>query len=180
MIIVIVNLVPLGIALTDEYRSYKDFPLLAGFEREAELSRWANGRVNLSMVPSPRCQGRYSARITLTTDKYSGVSLQHFPDNWSGRSALAFNVYNPGQPVILHYRVNDFQHYSNNIQSYDDRYNGRTVLDNGWNEIVIPLADIIEGPARRKLDVTKISGFGMFVMEQTERHVLFLDNVRLL
>jgi VanZ family protein len=180
MIIVIVNLVPLGIALTDEYRSYKDFPLLAGFEREAELSRWANGRVNLSMVSSPRYQGRYSARITLTTDKYSGVSLQHFPDNWSGRSALAFNVYNPGQPVILHYRVHDFQHYSNNIQSYDDRYNGRTVLENGWNEIVIPLADIIEGPARRKLDVTKISGFGMFVMEQTERHVLFLDNVRLL
>jgi VanZ family protein len=174
------NLVPVGIALTDEYRAYRDFPLLAGFENKAELSRWADGRVNLSMVSSPRCQGRHSAKITLTTDEYSGVSLQHFPDNWSGRNALAFNVYNPGQPIILHYRVHDFQHNSNKIQTYDDRYNGRTVLDNGWNEIVIPLTDIIEGPAYRKLDVTKISGFGMFVMKQTERQVLFLDNVRLL
>jgi hypothetical protein len=30
------------------------------------------------------------------------------------------------------------------------------------------------------MDVTKIRGFGLFVAQQKERRVLFLDNVRLL
>lgn len=177
--IVVVNLVPVATALTDEYRSHRDFPLLAGFESEAELSRWANGRVLLSMVSSPRLQGRYSAKIILTTDEYSGVALQYFPGDWSGRKSLAFNVFNPGQPISLHYRVHDYLHRGD-TQPYDDRFNGKTILEHGWNEIVIPLKDIIEAPRGRKMDVTKIRGFGIFVMKQTERHVLFLDNVRLL
>jgi hypothetical protein len=179
ILIVLINLFPLATALTDEYRSYKDFPLLAGFESEAELNRWADGRVGLSLVSSPRLQGRYSAKIILTTDEYSGVSLQYFPDDWSGRKGLAFNVFNPGQPIFLHYRVHDYLH-QRNAQHYDDRFNGKTLLENGWNEIVIPLTDIIEAPQSRDMDVTKIKGFGIFVMKQTQRHVLFLDNVRLL
>ena len=53
-------------------------------------------------------QGNYSVKITLTTDRYSGVSLRHFPGDWSG-----------------------------------------------W------------------------AGLGLFVMQQTDRRVLYLDNVRL-
>jgi hypothetical protein len=131
------------------------------------------------MVSSPRLQGRYSAKIILTTDEYSGVALQYFPGDWSGRKSLAFNVFNPGQPISLHYRVHDYLHRGD-TQPYDDRFNGKTILEHGWNEIVIPLKDIIEAPRGRKMDVTKIRGFGIFVMKQTERHVLFLDNVRLL
>jgi VanZ family protein len=179
ILIVLVNLVPVATALTDEYRSYKDFPLLAGFESEAELSRWAGGRVGLSRVSSPRLQGRYSAKMILTTDEYSGVSLQYFPSDWSGRKGLAFNVFNSGQPISLHYRVHDYLH-QHNAQLYDDRFNGKTLLEYGWNEIVIPLTDIIEAPQGREMDVKKIRGFGIFVMKQTQPHILFLDNVRLL
>jgi hypothetical protein len=180
IILVLVNLFPVATALTDEYRSYKDFPLLAGFESAAELSRWADGRAGLSMVSSPRLQGRYSAKIMLTTDEYSGVSLQYFPGDWSGRKSLAFNVFNPGQPISLHYRVHDYLHQVNTTQPYNDRFNRKTILEYGWNEIVIPLKDIIEAPQGRAMDVTKIRGFGIFVIKQTQRHVLFLDNVRLL
>lgn len=178
--IVSINLVPVVTALTDEYRSYRDFPLLAGFESRAELNRWADGRVELSMVAFPRLQGRYSAKIILTTDKYSGVSLKYFPGDWSGRKSLAFNVFNPGQPISLHYRVHDYLHQGSIPQSYDDRFNGKTILEYGWNEIVVPLKDIIEAPKGREMDVTKIRGFGIFVISQPQRHVLFLDNVRLL
>ncbi len=178
IIILVFNLAPIATALTDEYRSYREFPLLAGFESKAELSRWGNGQGRLSLVSSPRLQGNYSAKVVLTTDKYSGVSLQYFPSDWSGGKALAFDVFNPGEPITLHYRVHDERHNDN--QSYTDRYNGRTILKYGWNEIVIPLADIIEAPQGRKMDVKKISGFGIFVMQQTKRRILFLDNVRLL
>lgn len=172
---------PLVFALTDEYRSYEEFPLLAGFEYDSELGRWTSGRrVNIHRVPAPRLQGGNSGKITLTTDKYSGVSLDHFPGNWSGRSGLAFNVFNPGRQLVLHYRVDDDRHHQGLEELYTDRYNGRSVLEHGWNEIVIPMTDIINGPKGRKMDITKISSFGFFVMNEHPPRILFLDNVRLL
>lgn len=178
--IVLFQLAPLGIILADEYRSYRDFPLLSGFEKEAEIKRWSAGhQVEISKVSSPRVQGKYAIKITLTTEKYSGLSLRYFPHDWSGWNALAFNVFNPGQPLILHYRVHDFQH-STKMQDYTDRFNGRVALGYGWNEIIIPLTDIIEAPDHRDMDMTKICDFGLFVSQQTEKRILFLDNVRLL
>ena len=175
-----INFFPLGAALADEYRSYQDFPLLAGFENDAEFGRWTNGRlVDFQRVSGPRMQGDSAAKITLTTEKYSGVSFNHFPGNWSGKSALAFAVFNPGKPLVLHYRVHDVLHTAGE-QRYTDRFNGRAVLKNGWNDIVIPMVDIINGPTTRKMDLTKISGFGLFVTKQPDRRILFLDNVRLL
>ena len=180
-IVVGCNIVPLLSDITDEYRSYRDFPLLAGFESDAEFERWAGGRrAGFQRVSTPRVQGEYSAKITLTTDKYSGVSLDHFPGDWSGRSGLAFDVFNPGLPLLLHYRVHDNLHHRGTIELYTDRYNGRTLLKHGWNEIVIPMADILNGPEGRTMDLRKISGFGLFVMNQPEPRILFLDNVRLL
>ncbi|TKB23980.1 VanZ family protein [Desulfopila sp. IMCC35006] len=180
IIIVSYNFAPLLLALTDEYRSYKAFPLLAGFECEAEFRRWTSGPgVGFHRVSAPRLQGGYSGQITLTTDKYSGVSLDHFPRDWSGKRGLAFSVFNPGRQIVLHYRVHDSQHNVTE-QRFTDRYNGKTVLEHGWNEIIIPMADIINGLKGRKMDITKISGFGIFVMNQNERRILFLDNVRLL
>ena len=175
-----INFFPLGAALADEYRSYQDFPLLAGFENDAEFGRWTSGRlVDFQRVSGPRMQGNSAAKITLATGKYSGVSFNHFPGNWSGKSALAFAVFNPGQPLVLHYRVHDVLHTAGE-QRYTDRFNGRTVLENGWNEIVIPMVDIINGLTERKMDITNISGFGLFVADQATRRILFLDDVRLL
>ncbi len=179
IVLVVYGFIPFGTALADEYRSYRDFPLLAGFESEGELSRWSVGWLGLDMVASPRVQGSYAGKITFTTDKYSGLSLQYFPGDWSGRRGLAFSVFNPGQEIILHYRVHDYLHRGYR-QTYGNRFNGRSVLEPGWNEVVIPMTDIIAGPKDRKMDVTKIRGFGIFVMQQAERRVLYLDDVRLL
>ena len=49
----------------------------------------------------------------------------------------------------------------------------------GWNDIVIPMTDILYGPQGRRMDLTQIRGFGVFVTRQTDRRVLYLDNVRL-
>lgn len=180
-LVVTYNIIPLLIDITDEYRSYRDFPLLAGFESDAEFDRWAGGRrAGFQRVSTPRLQGEYSAKIILTTDTYSGVSLDHFPGDWSGRGGLAFNVFNPDRPLVLHYRVHDDRHHRGTKELYTDRFNGRTVVEHGWNEIVIPMADILNAPEGRAMDLTKISAFGLFVMNQAEPKILFLDNVRLL
>jgi hypothetical protein len=179
MVLVFYSFFPFGAALADEYRSYRDLPLLAGFESKGELSRWEGGRVRLRMVASPRVQGSYSGKINLTTDEYSGLSMIHFPGDWSGWNSLAFDVFNPGLEITLHYRVHDYLHRGDK-QTYGNRFNGSTVLEHGWNEIVIPMTDIINGPKDREMDVKKMRGFGIFVMKQVERRVLYLDDVRLL
>jgi hypothetical protein len=179
IVIVCAAFVPLGRVVLDEYRGARDFPLLAGFESGLELGRWTGGRGGMAQVTEPHVQGKHSARITLTTDTYSGTALNYFPGDWRGRQALAFQVFNPGQPLTLHYRVHDAFHRGE-MQTYAERYNGRSLLTEGWNEIVIPMADILAGPEGRVMDLARIRGFGIFVVQQKELRVLFLDNVRLL
>jgi hypothetical protein len=109
IIILFVNFFPFGEMALDEYRAYRDFPLLGDFETKSELSRWEGG-VRLSRDTEVSRQRNYSAKITLTTDYYSGISLRHFPGDWSGRTGLAFSVFNPGREITLHYRVHDMSH----------------------------------------------------------------------
>jgi hypothetical protein len=170
--------IPLGRASVDDYRIYRDFPVLSGFENEYELRRWT-GAGRMSLVKQPVSQGRHAARILLTTTQYSGISLRYFNHNWRGKSALAFDIYNPGDSLVLHYRVHDDLHYGKNRQ-YQNRYNGTTELHAGWNNIVINMEDIKNGPVGRKMNLANIQGLGMFVMQQKEERTFILDNVRLL
>ena len=83
-----------------------------------------------------------------------------------------------GGELTLHYWVNDRLHRGK-MHEYFNRFNGDTVLHPGWNDIVIPMIGILYGLSGRTMDVTKIRGFGLFVMRQTDSRVLYLDNVRL-
>jgi VanZ family protein len=177
-IIAAICLFPLSGTLVDEYRARQEFPLLSGFERRLELGRWKDAE-RLRQVDHPVRTGRYSAEIQLTTDKYSGVSLVYFPENWHEKKGLAFSVYNPGSPIELSFRVHDRFH-TGEKQLYQDRFNGMRVLAGGWNDIVIPMDAIRDAPAGRKMDLAHIRGFGLFVMNQAEDRLLYLDDVRLL
>lgn len=177
-IITAICLFPLSYALIDEYRARQEFPRLSGFERRLELGRWKDAE-RIRQVGHPVRKGKYSAEIRLTTNKYSGVSLFYFPEDWRGKKALAFSVYNPGSQVELSFRVHDRLH-SGEKQLYQDRFNGMRVLSGGWNDIVIPMDAIRDAPAGRKMDLAHIRGFGLFVMEQPEDRLLYLDDVRLL
>ncbi len=173
--LVLLNLLPIGMVAFDVYSAYKSFPLLAGFESRFELERWA-GDASLRQDDFVAIQGKYSAKVELTTKQYSGVSLHYFPGDWSGWNRLVFSVYNPGALLELHYRVHDNLHRGDN-QTYDNRFNGSTVLQSGWNEVIISMDDILNGPRGRQMDLTKIRGFGIFVIRQSENRTIYLDNV---
>jgi len=175
--LVLLNLLPIGMVAFDEYSAYKSFPLLSGFESCFELERWA-GDARLSRDDFVAIQGKYSAKIALTTKHYSGVSLHYFPGDWSGWNRVVFSVYNPGLPLELHFRVHDNLHTGNN-QKYANRFNGSMLLQNGWNEVSVPLVDILNGPRGRQMNLTKIRGFGIFVIRQSENRTIYLDNVYL-
>jgi VanZ family protein len=169
-------LLPIGIVLVDEYRARRDFPLLASFESRLELERWSSGN-HLDLVSDPVREGHFAVAIHLRHEEYSGAALVHFPGDWRGYDALAFSMFNPGEPVELHFRVHDREH-AGDRQQYHDRYNGTRMLAGGWNDILIPMSGILSAPQGRTMDLAHIRGFGLFLMDQPAR-LLYLDNVRL-
>ena len=176
--VVAVCLIPVSLVAIDEYRAWRDFPVLSDFESSLEVSRWeAKGRTIL--VRDPVKNGQYALMVQLNTDRYSGLALRHFPENWSKAQALTFSIYNPGKMITLHYRIHDWKHRGEN-QAYFDRYNGHTDLVTGWNTITIPMEAIKNGPKYRKMEMDHIRGFGLFVTEQPVAKILFLDDVKLM
>ncbi len=176
VVLLSVSTYPLAVVLIDENQARWDFPLLAGFESKFELSRWAD-KAAMRLVKKPVGEGEQAAAVELTTDKYSGVALLYFPGDWRNLDHLNFSVYNPGEPVILHCRIHDKSHLSD--QSYKDRHNGQFFLSKGWNDIAVSVESIRNGPEKRKLDLGNIRGFGLFLMDQNTERVLYLDDIRL-
>lgn len=178
VVFLFLNIFPLINITLDEYRLHKDFPLLAGFEYSSEFGRW-NGVAKISMDSQIYSEGSHSAKIELGTEQYSGVFLDQFPRDWSKRNSLVFSVYNPGATLQLNFRVHDNLH-TGELQEFTNRFNGRSVLKHGWNDISIPMADILHGPEERTMNLDKIKCFGIFVVKQDTKRTIYLDNVRLL
>jgi len=171
-------MMPLIFVAVGEYRAWHNFPVLSDFESFLDVSRWkAKGKV--TRVREPVKNGQYALKVSLTTEKYSGIALTHFPENWSNARALTFSIYNPGDMVTLHYRIHDWKHRGKN-QDYSDRFNGHSNLHPGWNTITIGIKDIINGPKNRKNDIEHIRGFSIFLIDQTVARVIYMDDVQLL
>jgi hypothetical protein len=176
--IIIICLLPLLLTLYDEFRAWRDFPVLSDFESSLELSRWEE-KEHITRVQIPVKSGNFALKASLTTEKYSGVSLCYFPENWVTARALTFSVYNPGEIVVLNYRIHDWKHKGKD-QEYTNRFNRQTNLASGWNTITVPIEEIANGPKGRQMDLAHIRGLGFFVMEQPYERVLYFDDVRLL
>ncbi len=176
--IMIWNLYPVSIALVDEWQAREDFPLLAGFENSYELSRWG-GDATMQRSREQVHQGKFSLRLSLTTATYSGIYFKYFPHDWRGFVSLRLSLYNNDiLPLSVTVRVHDRKHEQGQ-QRYEDRFNRTFVLKHGWNNIKINISDIQNSPRNRKMDLSEIRGLGIFVIRQSEKKVVFLDDVRL-
>lgn len=166
-------------ALWDEFQARRQFPVLAGFESRYELSRWYHpGQLKLERQVVRHGAG--AALVRLSTAKYSGVTLHHFPHDWRGYRFLRFSAYNPlAEPLELHCRLDDESHRRAPGRPYADRFNARFDLQPGWNDLEISLEEAEAAPKGRRMDMANIVGFGLFVVEQKEPIAIRLDDVRL-
>ncbi|MCP3896101.1 MAG: hypothetical protein GY706_15955, partial [Bacteroides sp.] len=132
---------PFITALSDEYFAREQFPILSGFETPWEIQRWSGG-ADYAIADSVHLDGKYSMRVLLNTDLYSGVSLKYFPENWEGAKSFRFSVYNPSEEVLfITCRIND-QRHNEGKQLYEDRFNRRYSLPMGWSTIEIDIEDL--------------------------------------
>lgn len=176
LLLVIPNILPLGRYIVDEAIARHQFPLLSGFETPFELSRWSDDR-NPRIVADPVLSGQGSLMVELTTDMYSGITLNYFPRDWSDYNALNLQVYLVDQePLYLNLRIHDIHHN----QNYADRFNTQFRLNQGWNHLKIHMSDIAAGPVDRRLDLARIGGLGVFVVAQEQSKTIIIDEVQLL
>ncbi len=171
-------LTPLITALWDEHQARRQFPLLADFESPSELSRWFYWK-QLRLEHQIVRHGRASARLQLSTAKYSGIALLHFPRNWQGYHWLRFSLYNPLEtPFVINCRLDDTAHRQRH-GPYEDRFNTQFSLKPGWNDLSVSLQQVAAAPKGRFMNMGNIKGFGLFVIEQKEAIALYLDHVYL-
>ncbi len=168
-------LVPLVRGGLDEWRARRQFPVLSDFETRYEVDRWeSNGGIRIAEGIARN--GNRALRVQLTTDKYSGISLKYFQGDWRAFTDLLFSVYLPADKSLkIFCRIHDSVHSN----QYSDRFNQSFLLKKGWNDLVISLAEVKNGPRDRLLNLADVENFKIFVMEQEKERVIYLDSVYL-
>jgi len=169
---------PFTRAVLDERQAALQFPVLADFETPFERYRW----VNLEQLRQERATVRHGAkamRVQLSTAKYSGVALLHFPGDWQEFQTLHWSVYNPQSAALaLNCRIHDVHHKAYG-SAFSDRFNQQFIVQPGWNDLAVSLERVKRAPQCRIMDMQHIEGFGLFVVQQASPMEIYLDHVYL-
>ncbi len=179
LLVVVWSLVPFSRALVDDIISRHQFPLLSGFETPFEQTRWG-GKSRRYRDEEIVYRGQQALRVELVAGWYPGVFLNFFPSDWRGYTALQMHVHHPlPEPLELHLRIHD-QHHRDFDNAHPDRYNLALLLEPGWNRIRVMLADVVNAPRERELDLRRVAGVGLFAVSLEDPQVISIDEVRLL
>ena len=107
---------------------------------------------------------------------YPGVSIVETEPDWSGYQGLRLNIYSSSKQIIdINLRVHDSVH----DQQQFDRFNMKLKIQPGFNEFLVPISVIKQGPAGRVLDITNIAGIILFGHQWSEWQRLELSVISL-
>lgn len=175
IVLVAIQLVPVAIALTDEQQARSSFPVLCDFETAFQLSRWESSAV-IGIETIDYLTGNRAMSVHLTTAQFSGANLLYFPGEWGSYEWLEFNVFNPStEPLAITCRIHDKKH----TQMYPDRFNKSYAIAPGWNDITINLEEVRQAPNNRRMELSQISGLGIFSSSLLQPRKIFIDDLRL-
>ncbi|GAB6059658.1 VanZ family protein [Desulfonatronum parangueonense] len=162
--------------LWDMKLAARQFPMLSDFETPFEARRWSRGVIDSGFAG----HGASSLRVRLGTQYYSGTTMIRSFGDWQGYAALAMRIHNPGPgPLRMTISIRDKEHLRRG-GGYHDRYNREFRLAKGWNDLSIPLENIENAPAGRRLDLSQVTSLAVFAIQMKEPRVIHLDHVRLI
>lgn len=178
VVLLAVSAWPMVRAVLDEQNALRQFPVLADFETPFERYRWDNVLRTSEETGNVR-HGAKAMRVQLSTAKYSGIALFHFPGNWQGFRTLRCSLFNPLATVLtIHCRIHDIHHKQHDSE-YTDRFNLPIKLQPGWNDVVIDLQQVWHAPKNREMDAQHVEGLGFFVVHQEEPIAIIVDHLYL-
>ena len=174
-LVVIVSFVPVT-TIWDIWQATRQFPVLGDFETRLETGRWSSGEIDRGIARHGQC----SLRVFLGTQKYAGTTLKRSFGDWRGYSTLAFSIYNPDPDLLMiTVSIRDYEHFRRGGE-YSDRFNRSFNIEQGWNDVHIPIADIENAPSARRLELDRLSEMVIFTVDLPEPRLFYLDHVRLI
>jgi hypothetical protein len=173
-LVAIVSFVPVT-TIWDMWQATQQFPVLGDFETRLEKGRWSSGEIERGIALHGQC----SLRVFLGTEKYAGTTLKRSFGDWRGYSILAFSIYNPDPDLlVITVSIRDYEHFRRGGE-YGDRFNRSFMLEQGWTDVHIPVADIENAPSARRIELDKLSEMVIFTVDLPEPRLFYLDHVRL-
>ena len=143
--------------------------MLFDFEDPGEAASWEAANAATSIVAEHATSGKSSLKVVLEGAEYPGINTAKFPNDWSGYSALKFDVF-ADQALNLAVRIDD-----ENSKDYASRYNlDQNDLNKGANTVTITLGDVGD-----KIDLKKVKVLILFGINPAKDTTYYLDNVRL-
>jgi hypothetical protein len=152
--------------------------ILFDFETDQDLDQvhWKCHAL-FSLSEEHATHGSRCLRLELYPSPYPGATPMLKDNAWSEFRTLRFDVYNPQEGGIeLAVRIDDRK----NWPDYRDRYNKGFRLVKGSNRIEIPLNTLVTSGTRRNMDLKNLYRFLIFMVNPQEKHVLYVDYIRLM
>ena len=169
----------LAAVVIDRYYMAEDFPVLADFENQFELSRWDTHLAELAISREQPRYGEHSLRVNFQAGEYPDITLIDFPADWRGFKSLRFSVFNTlAVPLQMELKIYDTAHRDSDY-AYSDRFNRELPIQPGWNDIEVRIDDMVAAPKSRELDLQHIAAFSLFIEQLPQPALMYVDALRL-
>ena len=175
LVLFTVQVIPFATAIVDEFIAYRQFPVLVSNDTPFEINRWY-GNANIEI---DRKMSANLLKLRLSPgEQYPGISLRHFPRDWSRFDQLVVRIYNPAsEPLYITIRVHDRTHETSYL--FSDRFNMNTRVQSGWNQLEVGLNRIENAPLSRTMNMREIVDLGIFASGLREERIIYIDTVYL-
>ena len=177
---VMLLLTPAALAVIDELHARVQFPVLADFSSPLERGRWSSP-FPLRIEALDEQPGEAVLRVDLQPALYAGLSLDYPERDWRSYRWLRLRVFQPrDEPLSMTLRIHDQAHESGRLAyAYSDRFNRSFVLEPGWNEIRVALADVRQAPFLRDMDMARIANLSLFAVRLGRPWTIYVDRLAL-
>jgi hypothetical protein len=175
---------PVMQVVKDEYDLRMDFPTIVKFDSQSELTRWKADLplaiVNSSALSEPRVTDANLMKITFAAKKDSRAVLRFFSGDWQGYKQIKFSFFNPNQTSLKARLIITDKIYNKSKSNHNDRFGKWLLIDSGWNEYNVALAEIKNAPTEREIDLSNIAGVDFYMYHLKEPIILYINKIELI
>jgi hypothetical protein len=177
---VTLTLVPVAIAVSAFVQRANSLPVLLDFEKTWQESIYrAGGSSKATLIDTPdgwrTNRGVRSMQFEPGKQRYGGFFIETYSD-WSKYRYLTFRAATlDSQIYSLVIRIHDVEH--NN--QYSDRFNRQFSVTPEEQLIVIDLQDVAAAPKERSIDMSRIVGVGIFLVDAAGIEKFIFDDFAL-
>ena len=153
-------LAPLAITSAAYMERFSQFPTIVRFDSHFGRLLARTQNIDYQIVSSTQGEPAH-ALVTLREKPWPGVAFHDVWPDWSGFSTLIIELgVNGDSPLPINIRAHDEAHKSS--KQFTDRFNRSYTLDPGKQSLKIPLADLVNAPHGRLMDLTQMSEIIVF------------------